>query len=498
LPERALYTAAQTRELDRTAIEDFDIPGIRLMSRAGRAAFELIQAQWPERPPLVIFCGTGNNGGDGYIVARLAHERGTPTVIYQLGDSAKIRGDAARARTAALESGVEVRAFSDRAPPDTGALESAVVVDAMLGTGLAGDVRGDYAAAIELINACGQPVLAIDIPSGLCSDSGRRLGVAVEAECTVTFIGVKRGLLTGDAPDYCGELHFADLEVPDAVYAQVPFQAERMVLEDLLTCLPAITANSHKGRFGHALVVGGDLGMGGAALLASEAAARCGAGLVSAATRPANVPAFNARRPEIMAHGVESRAELDALLPRASAAAVGPGLGQDAWGEQLLHLVSGSALPLVVDADALNLLATNPGLAGARDGHWILTPHPGEAARLLGVDTAAIQADRFAAAARLQERYGGVVVLKGAGTIISDGEHFAVCPYGNPGMASGGMGDVLSGVLVALLAQGLCPWDAARLGVCLHSAAADIAAEEGQRGLLATDLMPALRQLIDA
>jgi NAD(P)H-hydrate epimerase len=365
-----------------------------------------------------------------------------------------------------------------------------------LGTGLAGDVRGDYVTAIESINASGRPVLAVDIPSGLCSDTGRCLGTAVRSSATVTFIGVKQGLLTGDALNYCGELHFADLEVPEDVYERVKPASRRLSLETELARLPEVAVTAHKGSFGHALVVGGDLGMAGAAIMAAEAAARCGAGLVSAATRSANLPGFNARRPEIMAHGVEARGELEALLDRASAVAVGPGLGQGAWAEQLLQRVTDTRLPLVLDADALNLLAKGCAVQDLARGGWILTPHPGEAARLLGTDTRAVQADRFAAVRAIQARYGGVVVLKGAGTLVAEDEATTLCPYGNPGMASGGMGDVLSGVLVALLAQGLSPGDAARLGVCLHSAAADQAAEEGMRGMVATDLLPPLRRLL--
>ena len=493
MSEQALYTAAQSRKLDSIAIEEFGVPGIRLMHRAGRAAFDLLAATWPENPPLAIFCGTGNNGGDGYIVATLARNRGIPARVYQLGDPGKIGGDALRAREAALAAGVQVSSY-----PCSVDFDSVVIVDAMLGTGLTGEVRGDYVTAIEAINDSGRPVLAIDIPSGLCSDTGRRLGTAVLADATVTFIGMKQGLLTGAAPDYCGELRFADLEIPPAVYDRVPAASYRLDLDKELSRLPAVAATAHKGVFGHALVVGGDVGMAGAAIMAAEAAARSGAGLVSAATRSANLAGFNARRPEVMAHGVEARGELEALLARATAVAVGPGLGQGAWGEQLLQRVAETELPLVLDADALNLVAAGLALEDPSRGRWILTPHPGEAARLLDTDTAAVQADRFAAVREMQSRYGGVVVLKGAGTLVADSKSIALCPYGNPGMASGGMGDVLSGILAALLAQGLSLRDAACLGVCLHGAAADRAAADGLRGLLATDLIPHLRQLIDA
>jgi hydroxyethylthiazole kinase-like uncharacterized protein yjeF len=493
LSDNALYTAAQTRELDRIAIEDCGIPGIRLMSRAGRASFEVLLAQWPQPEHIHIFCGTGNNGGDGYIIAALARTRGIPVTVYQLGDAASIVGDAATARNQAIADGVEVKAFSDVMVPASG-----VVVDALLGTGLSGDVRAAYRTAIDCINNSGLPVLAIDIPSGLCSDTGRVLGTAVVANHTVTFIGMKRGLLTAAAPACTGDLHFAGLEVPDTVYAQIAADCRQLDLSTCLQFLPVLPRDAHKGLLGHALVVGGDTGLGGAAVMASEAAARCGAGLVSAATRPEHVAALLARRPEIMTRGVTGGNDLQALLDKPDAIAVGPGLGNSPWSEQLLQRVTEKDVPLVVDADALNLLAEGRVVENPRRNNWILTPHPGEASRLLQCSSADIQSDRFAAVRQLQKRYGGVAILKGAGTLICAGDVVYLSSYGNPGMASGGMGDVLSGVLVGLLAQGLEPLHAACLGVCLHGAAADRAADaDGMRGLLATDLLPQLRHLLE-
>ncbi|MEM0954071.1 MAG: NAD(P)H-hydrate dehydratase [Pseudomonadota bacterium] len=487
-----LYTAAQSRELDRIAIEEHGIPGLTLMSRAGRAAFDFSQQRWPEGCPLTILCGTGNNGGDGFVVAALAADRNIPVTVLQVGDAAKIRGDAARARDAALKAGVNIIPWSYHP-----ALEDCVIVDGLLGTGLRKALEGDFAAAVSAINDSGQPVLSLDIPSGLCSDTGTVMGEAVNADATVTFIGVKQGLLTGDAPAHCGELVYANLDLPDAVYGALQAASARLDLESELAALPSLSATAHKGHFGHALVVGGDLGMAGAAIMAAEAAGRTGAGLVSAATRAIHVPALAARRPEVMAHGVEARAELEQLLTAATAVAVGPGLGKGAWAEQMLQLCLESDLPMVIDADALNLLAKRAETASPQRENWILTPHPGEAARLLGCSTREVQADRFAAVRALQERYRGVAVLKGAGSLVYDGSHLYICPYGNPGMATGGMGDVLSGILLGLLAQNLSLSASARLGVCLHSAAADLAAEQGMRGLLATDVMPALRALLD-
>lgn len=493
LPLR-LYTAAQVRELDRVAIEEQGIPGFTLMRRAGRALFECLRSEFGDGGRITIFCGTGNNGGDGYVVATLARQCGLDVAVVQVGDSEKIRGAALQARQLAQQDGVPISAFA----PNT-EIADGVVVDALLGTGLSGDVRGDSAAAIAAINDSGLPVLAVDIPSGLCSDRGVVLGAAVRADCTVTFIGVKRGLLTASAPDYTGTLYFADLEVPDVVFAGVDDVVDRLQLDVLSSLLPPRLPSTHKGHCGHVLVVGGDTGMAGAALMAAQAAGRSGAGLVSCATRPENVAAIVSRCPEVMARPVSNGQQLQEVLERASVVVIGPGLGREPWGEQMLQRVLHSSLPLVVDADALNIVSAGQFAGLARRDNWIITPHPGEAGRLLGCSAAQVQQDRFSAAVDLQRRYGGAVVLKGVGTLVADTDHDAVglCPYGNPGMASGGMGDVLSGVLGGLLAQGLSVGQAARLGVCIHACAADLASGDGIRGLLATDLLPFVRQLVN-
>lgn len=486
-----LYTAEQTRTLDQCAINNQGIPGITLMARAAQATLSHLLETWPAPERLQILCGTGNNGGDGFLIADLAHKRGIPVSVYQLGDAAKITGDALAARQQALANGVHMASFTGAALADEG-----VIVDAMLGTGLGGDVRAEYAQAIACINVSAAPVVAVDIPSGLCADTGAVLGAGVKADLTVTFIGLKRGLFTFQAPDYTGAVEFSDLAVPLSTYDSVPRQCSRLELEPLLQRLPDRPATAHKGHFGNVLVVGGDYGMAGAAAMAAESALRCGAGLVRVATRPEHVAAVVARTPEIMPHGVESGADFDALLGPAQILVVGPGLGQSAWSRHLLQRALASDKPTIVDADALNLLSEGDLQAQLPRDNWILTPHPGEAARLLGIATAQVQADRFAAVTALQSRYGGVVILKGNGTLISAGGELLLSDYGNPGMASGGMGDVLSGVIGALLGQRLPPLEAAALAVCLHGAAADIAAQDGQRGLLATDLLQPMRTLL--
>lgn len=460
------------------------------MSRAAGAAFDCLLREWPEPEHIQVLCGTGNNGGDGFLLADLAHKRGIPVAVLQVGDPDKIAGDALLARNQAMANGVTIRPFTDQKLLSVG-----VVVDALLGTGLGGEVRGAYRSAIEAINASGVGVLAIDIPSGLSSDSGALLGTAVRADLTITFIGLKRGLFTGDAPEYTGKLYFTDLSVPGEIYQQVKCDCARLELEPLLEALPPRPATAHKGLYGTVLVIGGDHGMAGAAAMAAEAALRCGAGLVRVATRPEHVAALVARVPEVMPLGVESGDELQPLLDGADVLVVGPGLGQSPWSENMLRGACASALPMVLDADGLNLLARGV-VANTYPAMRVITPHPGEAARLLACTTADIQRDRFAAVRALQERYGGVAMLKGNGSLVAGAEQVLLSDYGNPGMASGGMGDVLSGVIGSLMAQSIPPLDATALGVCLHGAAGDLAAADGMRGLAATDLMPRLRELL--
>ncbi len=485
----SLYTAAQVRELDRLAIEEHGIPGLTLMQRAGRVAFTRLQQRWPDARRVCVLCGLGNNAGDGYILARLAHEAGLEVEVVQLGEAGKLKGDANSAHAALLETGIAPSSFSGTLP------QADVYVDALLGTGLDRELEGDWRTVIESLNSLDGPVLAIDIPSGLHADNGIVMGVSVCAVCTVTFIGRKRGLYTGAGADHCGTVIFEDLQVPEEIYTQVVTDTQLVSHDDFRADLTPRPRSAHKGHFGHVLVVGGDHGFSGAVRMAAEAAARTGAGLVSVATREHHAALINSRRPELMCHAVEDVAALVPLLEKASVVAIGPGLGQSGWSSQLLARVLESDLPLVLDADALNLLAADP----VQRPRVTITPHPGEAARLLGSGTRDIQANRFAAAGALQSRYGGVVVLKGSGTIVTDhSQQHRVCAEGNPGMATGGMGDVLTGVIAGLQAQGFGQAHSAIMGVCLHARAADQAAfVGGERGLLATDLMPHIRKLLN-
>ena len=481
-----LYRAEQVRELDRMAIAQFDIPGFELMKRAGCAAFEQLRARWPESQQIAVLCGAGSNGGDGFILAHRAQEAGMSVTVYQVGDTGKATADAMLAKRQAEQLGVVAETWRQQA------LDSFdVIVDAMLGTGLKGTVTEPWAGAIEAINSSGVPVLAMDIPTGLAADTGSLLGAAVKAHMTVSFIALKQGLYTAEGPEFCGDIRLERLNVPEQIYQAVPPAA---TLLKHVRRLPPRRRTAHKGEFGHVVIIGGDYGMSGAARLAGEAALRTGAGLVSIATRRSHAALLNLSRPELMCHGVEQADELQPLLKRATVVVAGPGMGQRRWGQSLLKAALGAGLPLVVDADALNLLAKTPHIRN----DWILTPHPGEAARLLRSTPAEVQADRFAAVKTLRNRYGGVCVLKGAGTVVlAPNSNPEICAAGNPGMASGGMGDVLSGIIGSLLAQHRSPAEAASQGALIHALAADRAAIAGERGLLARDLMPQLRKLIN-
>jgi len=484
----SVFSAAQVRAMDAYAIDHLGIPGYTLMCRAGEAALDCLNRHWPAAHKVLVLCGAGNNAGDGYVLARLAVAAGHEVTVVALTEPGRLQGDAARAYADFTEAGGQVHGFSPAQPG-----EADVVVDALLGTGLDRVVGGAYAECIASLRASGRPVLALDLPSGLHADTGRVMGCAVRATQTITFVGLKSGLFLGEGPDHVGQLSFAGLGIDSRVPAVEPVlrRAEGRLLGQWL---PPRRRAAHKGDHGRVLLIGGGPGMPGAVRLAGEAALRAGAGLVTVATRPEHVAAVVAGRPEIICRGVEAPAEARPLMAAADIVAIGPGLGQSGWSRELLEGALASGKPLVVDADALNLLAQSPW----RGADWVLTPHPGEAARLLGTDAAAIQADRLGSLRALADRFGGTVVLKGACSLVTGptGEAW-VCDAGNPGMAAAGMGDVLTGTIAGLAAQGLGLERAAVAGVWAHAAAGDLAAEGGQRGLLASDLMEPLRACLN-
>ena len=477
----AVHTADQVRALDRHAIEDLQIPSYTLMTRAGEAALGALRSCWPSAQRIAIVCGPGNNGGDGYVLARLAREQRLAVVAIGLHEPGHLQGDALRAHDDFIAAGGTVGEWQ------TNCLRGAdVVVDAIFGVGLSRPVAGVAAEAIAAINDSDAHVLALDIPSGLHADTGEILGDVVHAERTVTFLGQKLGFYLGEGPNCVGVIMFDGLELPQRALAHVEPVATLIDEAAIAELLPRRRRTAHKGQQGSVLVIGGNIGMAGAARMTGEAALRAGAGLVTVATRSENVAAIVGARPELMCRGVTHAEELSDLIAHADVIALGPGLGQDDWARTMFEAALGTIRRAVVDADALNLLAQSP----RANAHWILTPHPGEAARLIGKTAAEVQRDRLGAAREIAARYGGVVVLKGAGTlVVSDERVPAICDRGNPGMASAGMGDVLTGVIAGIVAQKAELPAAARVGVLVHALAGDMAARRGERGLLATDLL---------
>ncbi len=482
-----IYSAASVRELDRIAIEEQGVPGYTLMRRAAAAAFEVARSEFPEAKRWQIACGAGNNGGDGYVLAQLAARDGLVVSVVTLVDPGTLSGDAATAYADFIAEGGVVLPWSGELD-DTAEL----LVDAILGSGLQRKVAGDFAAAVAAINAHRASVQALDIATGIHADSGAVMGCAVRADITTTFVGLKAGLFLGEGPNYCGRISFAGLAIDTDAEVRQKALYRRIQAGMIRAHLPPRSRGSHKGDFGHVLVIGGGSGMPGAARLCGEAALRAGAGRVSVATHPEHAAAIAGGRPELMCRGVAGGEQLLSLLDTADVIAFGPGLGQSTWAESLYRAVRADKRRAVWDADALNLLAAQPTRAAAR----IITPHPGEAATLLSLRSVDIQANRPKALADLQQKLGGVVVLKGAGTLVSAaGDVPWISTSGNPGMAAPGMGDVLTGVIAALLAQGLELGDAAAIGVEMHALAGDLAAADGERGMLASDVILALRQV---
>jgi ADP-dependent NAD(P)H-hydrate dehydratase / NAD(P)H-hydrate epimerase len=486
----AIHSAEQVRAIERRTMEN-GTSSWTLMSRGGAAALAVLREKWPQAKEIAIACGSGNNGGDGYALARFARQSGLSVTVFALADPEKLQGDARTAWREYRAAGGQVSEWStDRLA------EMNVLVDAIFGIGLTRPVAGELAAAIEAMNESGVPILALDIPSGVCANTGRVLGIAVRARCTVTFVALKIGLFLNEAPNHVGQLEFATLDVSDC--SATESVAERLDVQWLRSALPRRPQLSHKGSNGRVLLIGGGPGMGGAIRLAGEACLRVGAGLVHVATHSGNVSAIVSTRPELIVHGIEVAADIEPLIADADVIAIGPGLGQDDWARWLLKSILKTEMPIVMDADALNLLAQSP----QHRNNWIMTPHPGEAARLLATSIAAVQQDRLGSVTALANKYGGVAILKGKNTVCAQkGELPALCDRGNSAMATAGMGDVLTGVIAGIAAQLDTNdvqrlWNAARAGVLIHAMAGDLARTQlganVERGLIASDLFAQL------
>lgn len=484
-----LYSAETVARLDQIAIRDYGIPGYTLMRRAGQAVLDALLQFYPDAKSVLVLCGAGNNAGDGYVVARLAQAQGLDVRVVSMIDPGKLTGDANQAWQHWKECGDTEMYQQDFAA------DADVMVDALLGTGLTRDVTDDWKALIQTVNQSEIPVIAVDIPSGLNADTGAISGAAIDADQTITFIGLKKGLFTGSGKACCGEIRFNDLQLPRQAYDSVKPDAE-LLSGPAQWSLPKRRHDIHKGRNGHVLVIGGNHGMPGAIILAARAALRSGAGLVSVVTRPQHITAVAAACPECMVHGSQNGEMNPGLLEKADYIAIGCGLGQDAWAQRLLFIALDSTIPMVADADALNLMAARDHL-GLTKG-CVITPHPGEALRCLNKSKHDAVHDRFQMIELLRQQCSARIVLKGSGTLIQLEERTLVCPFGNPAMATAGMGDVLTGMIASMAAQqaviGADLDRAIIAAVCLHALAGDLAAQGDDRGLLASDLIEHIRE----
>jgi len=496
-------TTQTMQEIDKRAIEEFGMPGLELMESAGQSCVDAIISGFGPAGSAVIVAGSGNNGGDGYVIARLLRQAGWRVSVYVLAERSRISGDAATnlerlpldsVAFCPLEGQLAGRYRDEIARAE-------VIVDAMLGTGLRSDVSGVYREAVGIINASGRPVLAVDIPSGIHGTTGRVLGEAVRATLTVTFACAKLGQVLFPGAEYTGRLVVADIGIPPQVM-EAASGYDLLNEESIRPLLRRRDRQAHKGHFGHCLVIAGSTGKTGAAALSANSAVRAGSGLVTLAVAESLHNILETKTTEVMtvplpdsnSGHVSSSAypAIERLLPGMDALALGPGLGRHPGTTALVQtIVESVALPMVIDADGLNALADDISiLRRKKSATTILTPHPGEMARLLGASVPDVEADRILVAREFARNFGVYLVLKGSRTIIaSPTGTAAVNGSGNPGMASGGMGDVLTGIIVSLLGQRYPAWDACRLGVFIHGYAADMVAEEkGEIGISATDV----------
>ena len=504
-----IVTSQQMRDLDRKAVQERGLPSLALMESAGRAVAEaaLRLTQDDSTRPVVVVCGPGNNGGDGLVAARLLHQQGRQVQVFLAASRDQVSGDA-RANLLRLEElGLSVAEAASPEAVARGCCGASLVIDALLGTGLSGNVREAAARLIAVINECARRVLSVDLPSGLDADTGQPLGAAVKAHETITLGLPKIGLFLHPGVNYAGRVTVADIGLPSDLVSDSPTVGELIDPKWVRLLLPRRPRSAHKGEMGRALIIAGSVGMTGAACLCAQGALRVGAGLVTVAC-PASVndilevkltEAMTFPLPETFERTLDTRAlaPILELADQADALAIGPGLSRQPETAVLVRrLVARVEKPLVIDADALSALADAAVLLEGEHAPAVLTPHPGEMARLMEVTADKVQAHRPHFAEAAANRFRSVILLKGACSLIAEeGRPITVNPTGNPGMASGGVGDVLTGIVVGLIAQGLLPFEAAAAGAYLHGLAGDLAsARLGEASLLATDLLESLPQ----
>ena len=486
---QSVFLAEQVRDHEGVAAKRSGVTLYELMERAGQATYQQAISYFPEASTFVVLAGVGNNAGDSYVVARLAKQAGKQVTVIAAIPDKPLTGDALSAQQAWLDAGGAITA-------DASAIEQAdLIIDGLLGTGIQSKVREPFSQLIKTANESQVPIVAIDLPSGIHADTGVVQGVAIKAALTVTFVGIKQGLVTGQGRAQAGILEFNDLGIEDAFLKQT-LPTTKIINYLNQARLPERDNNSHKTSHGKLLCVGGNAGTAGAIRLTAEAALRTGAGMVKVYTHSSSILPVSIGRPELMV----TDTNLISALEWATCVAIGPGLGQDTWSETTFEAVMQYCFtnnkPLVIDADALNLMAQHA--SSFPLANTVITPHPGEAARLLNCRASDIEENRFHAVKQLARSYTTTCVLKGVGSLIADNNQTWVCTDGNPALAVGGSGDVLTGIIAALIAQGLTPQQAACLGVTLHAKAGDIAAErEGERGMLPSDLFAIVRELVN-
>lgn len=518
-----IVTAAQMQALDRRTIAEAHIPGLTLMEQAGTGVVTAMEQAYGSlaNKRVTILCGKGNNGGDGFVVARLLRRKRARPSVLLLTHPKDLQGDARRMcrRFVAAAGAASIQANPNVDQVQRQLRSADLAVDALLGTGLSSPVSGAYQATIDLLNEISVekkcPVVAVDLPSGIHADTGRVLGSAVRASLTVTFGLPKIGLYLGSGIDHAGQVSIWDIGIPRDYIDSIESRISLMTREDVRRVIPRRLPSAHKGTYGHAAIIAGSIGKSGAAAMAATAALRIGTGLVTVATPTSVNPVLEAKlleamtvpMPETNAKTLASSGleELVSFANARSAVAIGPGLTTHSDTAMLIHaLLRRMEKPFVLDADGLNAISEKVILLDTCKTCPILTPHPGEMARLDKTSVQSVNGNRIGTATRFADKHGVILVLKGARTIVAkpDG-HVAICPTGNPGMATAGTGDALTGIIVGLLAQQLTPWDAACAGTYLHGLAGDLAAAEfGQAGMLAGDLIAripcALKQMTHA
>ncbi len=510
-----IVTAGQMQELDRKTITDIGIPGIVLMENAGRSTYLLIKKYFPVTgKKIAVVCGKGNNGGDGFVIARYFLNEGFYPEVCLLAKMDQLQGDALINLNVYLKLGgqlTEITTAEQWAGYEKNIIHAGIIIDAMLGTGISSDVRGLYRDVIERINRmAGKIVVSVDIPSGIDASSGRVLAAAIKADLTCTFGLPKMGQILLPGCQYCGDLEIVDIGIPKAVVRDEGLKVYLSGETSLKGLVPKRGNDSHKGVFGHVFMLAGSPGKTGAAALAAQAAMRSGAGLVTVGIPRTLNSILEAKITEAMTaplpdcgDGFLGSISLDMIrevLKGKTVAAIGPGISVHEETTELLYkLIKDLQIPMVIDADGLNIIAKKIDILKKIKAPAILTPHPGEMARLMNTSIRDIQDNRLERARQFARQYGVVVVLKGAKTIIAEPDGRAYINLtGNPGMASAGMGDVLTGIISALLAQGLCALDAARLGVFVHGRIADLIAEKKySTGIIATDIIEKTPEVLE-